>query len=127
MKHAILLSVLCLAARGQTPGPVFEAASIKPPTPAGPMGMAADRKGGPGTNSPGMYTCQNCPISWVLSEAYALDPWEMVAPDWLGNTRFDFAAKVPGGATKETFQAMLQNLLTERFKLAVHRDKKEMT
>jgi uncharacterized protein (TIGR03435 family) len=39
---------------------------------------------------------------------------------------FDIAAKVPAGATKEQFPLMKQNLLTERFKLAVHFEKREM-
>jgi uncharacterized protein (TIGR03435 family) len=34
--------------------------------------------------------------------------------------------QVPEGATKEQFRLMQQNLLAERFKLAVHREKKEM-
>jgi uncharacterized protein (TIGR03435 family) len=89
--------------------------------------MRADRKGGPGTSDPGMYACRNCPISWVLSEAYDLLPFEFEAPDWLQTARFDFLANVPPGATKPAFRIMLQNLLADRFKLAVHREKKQMT
>jgi uncharacterized protein (TIGR03435 family) len=39
--------------------------------------------------------------------------------------RFDIVAKVPKGATKEQFRVMLQNLLRERFKLTIHREKKD--
>jgi uncharacterized protein (TIGR03435 family) len=39
--------------------------------------------------------------------------------------RFDVMAKMPEGATKEQVPEMLQALLAERFKLAVHRDSKE--
>jgi hypothetical protein len=88
--------------------------------------MRADRKGGPRTNDPGMYTCWNCPVEWVISEAYDLQPFEFVGPDWAQNTRFDFLGKIPERTTKDTFRAMLQNLLTERFQLAVHREKREM-
>jgi uncharacterized protein (TIGR03435 family) len=42
------------------------------------------------------------------------------------NAQFVVSARVPGGATKEQFQLMLQNMLADRFKLAVHREKKEM-
>jgi uncharacterized protein (TIGR03435 family) len=31
-------------------------------------------------------------------------------------------AKVPAGTTQETAKVMLQNLLAERFKLAIHSD-----
>ena len=122
----ILIAIACLAAHAQTPAPAFAVASIKPPTPLGPMGMRSDRRGGPGTNDPGTYTCANCPVNWVLDEAYDLQPWEYGGPDWVTNTRFDFTAKVPAGTTKEAFRAMLQNLLVTRFQLAVHREKREM-
>jgi uncharacterized protein (TIGR03435 family) len=113
--------------QGQTPKPTFEVAAIKPATALGPLGMRANRKGGPGTTDPGMYTCENCPISWVLSEAYDLQPFEYAGPDWLQSVRFDFTAKVPTGTMKDAFQAMLQNLLKDRFMLVVHREKKAMT
>jgi uncharacterized protein (TIGR03435 family) len=38
---------------------------------------------------------------------------------------FDLAAKVPAGATKEEFRAMLRNLLEERFHLKLHVQSKE--
>ena len=120
------LAAMCLAAQGQMSKPTFEVASIKPATPQGPMGMRANRKGGPGTGDPGTYTCENCPVYWVLSEAYDLQPYEYAGPDWLENIRFDFVAKVPPGTTKEAFRAMLQSLLAERFKLEVHHEKKDM-
>jgi uncharacterized protein (TIGR03435 family) len=88
--------------------------------------MRANRKGGPGTGDPGTYTCENCPVMWVLSEAYDLQPFEYVGPDWLQNVRFDFTAKVPAGTSKDSFREMLQNLLVERFQLVCHRDKKAM-
>ena len=117
-----VFALACLAAYGQN----FEAASIKPATPLGPMGMRVDRRGGPGTAEPGTYRCQNCPLSWVLAEAYHVQDFEFSPPDWLNNTRFDFIAKLPAsGATKEEFRKMLQNLLVERFKLAVKREKKD--
>jgi uncharacterized protein (TIGR03435 family) len=123
----ILIALVCFAVQGQAPKPTFEVASIKPATPLGPLGMRANRKGGPGTTDPGMYTCENCPVSWVLSEAYDLQPFEYGGPDWTQNVRFDFRAKVPSGTTKDVFLAMLQNLLADRFMLVVHREKKAMT
>jgi uncharacterized protein (TIGR03435 family) len=111
-----------LAARGQT----FEAASIKPATPLGPHGMRVEQKGGPGTTDPGLYTCTNCPLSWVLADGYKFHDYDFSGPGWLEGTRFDFTAKVPAGATKEDFQAMIRNLFAERFKLAVHREQRDM-
>ena len=120
-----LMGWLCLAAQGQTPA--FEAASIKKAIPLGTLGMRFNHSGGPGTRDPGLYRCQNCSLYMVVMEAFDIKlPVQLSGPDWLQDVRFDFSAKVPEGATKETFRAMLQNLLAERFKLAVHREKTEM-
>src|ERR1700730_7950847 len=89
------IGLLCFAAQGQTLTPAFEVASIKSATALGPLGMRADRKGGPGTTDPGLYSCTNCPVRWVLDEAYDLQPFEFVGPGWLESLRFDFAAKLP--------------------------------
>ena len=120
------IALACAAAWAQTSKPAFEVASVKPATPLGPMGLRSNRTGGPGTRDPGTYTCQNCPIAWVLDEAYDLQPYQYSGPDWVHSQRFDFAARVPAGAAKEDFRAMLQNLLAERFKLSAHWDKKDM-
>jgi len=122
MKTFLAIAMACLGAFGQT----FEVASIKPATPLGPLGKRVLRKGGPGTTDPGTYSCQNCPVSWVVSEAFHLQPYEFSAPQWMEDTRFDVAAKIPPGTTQEAFQAMLRNLLAERFQLKAHREKKEM-
>ena len=122
----LAIAMVSLAALGQPSGPSFDAASVKPATPLGPLGMRADRKGGPETSDPGMYTCKNCPIGWVVSEAFDLQPFELKGPDWLQDVRFDFMAKVPAGTTKAAFRIMLQNLLSDRFLLKVHRESREM-
>jgi uncharacterized protein (TIGR03435 family) len=41
-------------------------------------------------------------------------------PSWLATDRFDVVAMAPQGSTRETMNLMLQALLAERFKLAVH-------
>lgn len=120
----ILLLMVSAAAYTQSASPEFDAASIKPATPLGPRGMIADQKGGPKTTDPGTFTCQNCTLYWVMADAYDIHGYDFSGPDWLQSARFDFAAKLPRGTTDRQFQSMLQNLLAERFKLAVHREKR---
>jgi uncharacterized protein (TIGR03435 family) len=48
--------------------------------------------------------------------------WRVIGPDWLDSDRYDIAAKVPPGATKEQMNLMLQRLLAERFGLVAHRE-----
>jgi uncharacterized protein (TIGR03435 family) len=47
------------------------------------------------------------------------------ASDWTGGPKFDISAKLPDGASRDQVPAMLQNLLTSRFKLATHREYRE--
>jgi len=126
MTRLIPIALLCFVAQAQTPKSSFEVASIKPPTPLGRMGRRTNRKGGPGMGDPGRYTCQNCPVFSVLSEAYDLKSYDYVGPDWVNDVRFDFDAKIPSGTSKEAFREMLQSLLAERFKLEVHREQKQL-
>jgi uncharacterized protein (TIGR03435 family) len=116
-----------LAAQAPDRQPAFEVASVKPGTPLGPLGRRFEMNGGPGTNDPGLYSCQNCALSILVMRAYGLNASHpSSAPGWLDDQRFDVAAKMPPGITEEQFSLMLRNLLAERFKLAVHHEKKEM-
>lgn len=82
--------------------------------------------GGPGTKDPGRYTANGTSIFNLILRAYGVRSYQIMGPDWLKTGRFDVVAKVPEGATKEQFALMLQNLLAERFKLAVHKEQKEL-
>jgi len=61
----------------------------------------------------------------LIADAYQVRSWQVVGPDWLVTERFDVVCKIPAGSRKEDTHLMLQSLLAERFKLAVHRERKE--
>ena len=107
--------------------PAFEAASVKssPPGSTNGIRMRGPLSGGPGTSDPGLLRCMNCTLADVVVKAYDIEKYQLSGPDWL-DTELLITAKVPAGATKEQFRLMLQNLLTERFKLALHREKKDV-
>jgi uncharacterized protein (TIGR03435 family) len=116
--------LLCMLAQTQ---PAFEVASVRIAVPLGPLGMRFDIHGGPGTEDPGLFTCKNCSLYMLVSMSHGgLAQYELSAPAWTRDARFDVSAKLPPGASEESFQLMMQDLLTERFKMAVHREKKEM-
>jgi uncharacterized protein (TIGR03435 family) len=81
--------------------------------------------GGPGTSSPGIVRCTNCALSDLVLKAYGIERYQLSGPAWL-DTELLVTAKVPDGATQEEFRLMLQNLLAERFKLAFHRETKDV-
>jgi len=69
-------------------------------------------------------------LSDLICLAYKVKSYQISGPDWLtsgglSGQRFDVLAKMPEGADKEQVPEMLQALLAERFKLAVHHDTKE--
>ena len=109
-----------------TPSPVFEVASVKP----NKSGEGFIRFGlQPG----GRFTAQNVPARELIRFAYNVQPFQIEGgPNWLNSDRFDVTAKAEGELQQVgpgqsgPVQAMMQNLLADRFKLKVHRENKEM-
>jgi uncharacterized protein (TIGR03435 family) len=133
---AILITIgwgYARTAHAQNPDgqPSFEVATVKPsPPPAAIKGtdrvmVMMGSRGGPGTNDPGRYTCNNCNLKMLMVQAYGVESYQLTIPSSMDNERFDISAKVPEGTTKDQFNVMLQNLLVERFKLKIHRETKE--
>jgi len=102
----------------------FEEAAIRP---AAPGGGATSVYGGPGSSDPRQTAYANISLTNLLAKAYGVDSYQISGPEWrdLLDTRYDFAARIPNGATEEQFKTMLQNLLAERFRLALHHDLRE--
>ena len=61
----------------------------------------------------------------LIAYAYKLRSYEISGPEWLVTDRFDIAARLPDGATKDDVPEMLRALLVERFKLTTHREMSE--
>jgi uncharacterized protein (TIGR03435 family) len=106
----------------KTPPASFEAASVKPAPLAGPVSCS----GGPGTSDPGLWTCSNVPLAFLISNAYGFQAYQFPPHAPCCQARVDINARVPKGASKEQFQLMLQNLLVERFEFAFHYKQNEM-
>ena len=104
----------------------FEAASVKPSAPpdGGRMMMIGGR-GGPGSDDPTRVRYSNASLAQIVANAYDIKSYQLTAPDWLDQQRFDIDAKIPTGATKEQANIMLQNLLAERFHMVVQHGSKE--
>ena len=74
----------------------------------------------------GLLTARNCSLRMMLRIAYDLSENRIIGPDWLDGDRFDLAGKAPQGVADTELMPMLQTLLKDRFKVAVHREMKEM-
>src|SRR5687767_11860341 len=75
---------------------------------------------------PGRVNYKNVSLKDVLQRAYGVRKPQITGPEWLDSDRYDIVAKVPEGVSDDQIPAMLQNLLTERFKLTLLRETKEM-
>jgi uncharacterized protein (TIGR03435 family) len=83
-------------------------------------------RGGPGTNDPGRISFTNVTLFNVILRAYDLMAFQLSAPDWVSSRRYDIAAVIPAGASKEQCNRMLQALLAERFNLVVHHENRSL-
>ena len=108
-------------AQSATTPPAFEVASIKPASLQEP-GRVSTRM----SSDAGMLRYTNVSVSDVIGQAYRVQQNQISGPAWLDTERFDIAAKIPAGAAKDQIPRMFQALLAERFKLAFHREKKEL-
>ncbi len=123
-RAAILLLVVFGAAAWSQPADApltFEVASIKPSPPPDGRGM---RVGCP--SDPGRITCTNMNMANLVAMAYGIAHYQLAGLSPMDTERYEIAVKVPEGATKDQIKQMWQNLLAERFKLAVHRETKEV-
>ena len=96
----------------------FEIASIKLNT-SGSRGAESHTRGG-------VLTLRNYPLKQMIENAYDVRDYSLSGPDWLDTLRFDVEARPPSQASREQIRIMMQALLAERFKLAIHRETKTM-
>jgi uncharacterized protein (TIGR03435 family) len=106
--------------------PSFEVASVKPAAPTSLPDFWYGMTGGPGTSNPGQFTCTHISLRPLLLMGYDLRSYQLAGPPSIDGDKYDVVAKIPPGATKEQVNRMLQNLLVERFGLAVHRETRDL-
>ena len=127
-----------------TQQPSFEVASVKPVQlgpglQKGPITVTLGCRGtdshSPGVTLPiGRCVSRFEPLRTVIALAYdippaLLYPYEgkvVIGPAWINSEMFDIEAKAESPATEAQLKLMLQTLLSERFKLKVHREEREM-
>ena len=106
--------------RAQTVSPTlrFEVASVRLAT---SRGLRSSGVPGPKNNDPGRFSAQLNLMNLVLI-AYDLPLYRVTGPDDVFDQQrqFEIEAKMPADTTREQFNVMLQNLLTDRLGLKVH-------
>jgi uncharacterized protein (TIGR03435 family) len=121
------LALAAGAAMGQTPaaGPAFEVASVKPAAPLDRIQMLSGQIHIRMKIDAARVDIGSMSLAELIRVAYRVKQYQVSGPDWMASERFDVLAKLPEGGSREQVPEMLQALLAERFKLAVHRESKE--
>jgi uncharacterized protein (TIGR03435 family) len=113
----------------------FAATSVKqdaaPPT---PQNVVSNIPLGPQDSfSPasGLLNARNFPLAQYMVFAYKLTPDQFRSvqsqlPAWASNTRYDIQGRAPGTPTRDQFRLMMQALLADRFKLAIHFETRQL-
>jgi len=118
---AIPAAPAALAAMPASARPVFDVASIKPSNPAA-QGKIFTVRGR-------QVVTVNTTLNDVVAFAYSLHPDQIVgAPAWAGSDRFDITGQpdIPGVPNIAQLRLLFQQLLTDRFGLAFHREPREL-
>jgi uncharacterized protein (TIGR03435 family) len=109
-------------AQGNTAALRFEVASVRPERPGrGPHGT-------PLVIRHGRVTLDGASLRQIIGHAYSVQRVRVLnCPNWCDSEGFDVIAKAENpDATEDQIREMLQTMLLERFKLAAHREKREM-
>ncbi len=99
--------------------PSFEVASVRAVMPGEHAEPSFDI-------SPGNLRIQRYNLKSLVEWAYRVDGREISGSNWLDSQDFDITAKAGGPASQDQMRLMLQTLLEDRFKLALHREQKVM-
>ena len=111
-----ILFAACLA-HAQT----FEVASIKP---AAPGAHGATIRPAPGGLR---YEGINTSLKWLIAAAWRVKEAQISGgPAWLETDRFNLEAKAERPSSLAELNGMLRSLLSERFRLQLHRETREM-
>ena len=122
MKTVILGTLGVLLCSGQSLS--FEVASVKK---SGVVNMDREGRGKSHLETtPDSVTLRNFTLQSCVQWAYNVKEYQVTGPDWINNERYDIVAKAAHAASDADLRQMLQTLLAERFKLASHREAREL-
>jgi uncharacterized protein (TIGR03435 family) len=102
----------------------FEVASVKTNQTSRGGGEGSERENI--ASSPGSLTMLNVSLRSCILWAYRVRTYQISGPASLSSDRYDIVAKTSSPAADDQLRLMLQTLLADRFKLALHREKKEL-
>lgn len=123
MVKLLLVLVAASAAFGES-RPAFEVASVKRVTTGPNPGDIPHNM----DTSPGHFAMYNVPLRYAIEWAYDLKDFEISGPEWTKQEeRYDIVAKADGPVSMDQIRLMLQALITDRFQMKSHKEKKDLS
>jgi uncharacterized protein (TIGR03435 family) len=118
---AVGIVLSAATALAQNPArPAFEVVSIRPSAVSPQPGIA------PGVRIDGaQFRSTFLTVKDYISMAYRVKLYQISGPDSMGIDRFDVAATIPEGKLPSDASAMMESLLEDRFRVKLHREKKD--
>src|SRR4051812_44111665 len=106
------------------PSAEFEVASVKPNRMgnAGVEGSEREKI----TVSPNGITMRNVSLRSCIRWTYGVRDYQISGPGWISSRRYDIAANAPGPVSVPDLKLMMQKLLSDRFKLTLRRESKDL-
>jgi len=115
----------------------FDVASVKlnksglPPSGDTPYANVAMGPGDYYSPTGGLFTATNLPVYNYIVFAYKATANQTLnlraqVPKWVLSDRYDIQARVEGNPTKDQMRLMMQALLADRFKLAIHNETRQL-
>jgi uncharacterized protein (TIGR03435 family) len=125
MKRLAVSIFLPVALAGQSPFPGslrFDVASLKPSAPG--FHESSTVRMAPGGQR---YIGENASLKLMMIVAYRVKADQISGgPSWMDSERYDMNAQAERQSSVEELHIMLRNLLSDRFKLQFHNEKREL-
>jgi uncharacterized protein (TIGR03435 family) len=67
---------------------------------------------------------RNASLNFLIQWAYDVPFYQVSGPDWMKDQRYDIQGKPPASSSETEVRLMLRALLTDRFKLVLHREQR---
>ena len=123
---AALLAVAVYGLAQSADPPRFAVATIKR-NQASPDPNSMGAPMGAGYRPGGRFVAGNAPVAFLIQRSYAVQGFQVVGgPAWVNTDGYDIEAKPEGNTDQKRMWLMVQTLLADRFKLAMHRETRDL-
>jgi uncharacterized protein (TIGR03435 family) len=114
----VLAANCCLLPRSQvSQAGEFEAVSVKPHISSGaPLERAGIEE------EKAFARIDNLSLRTLIGIAWRVKGFQIAGPNWLETSTFDIVAKLPTDYQRDQLPALMQRMLSDRFKVAVHHE-----